>query len=134
MLTRKTPLRRKAWLRPRSRTSKYRRRERDVPFMKWVKRQPCAVRADPPDPDRMTPCTGRVEADHLGERGLGQKASDDTCAPLCSQHHRERTDHAGAFFNLTRDQLRLWRARALHRTTVAWAMRSQGERDAAHVR
>jgi hypothetical protein len=36
-----------------------------------------------------------VEAAHtnaLGNRGLGQKASDFSAIPLCSGHHREATD------------------------------------------
>jgi hypothetical protein len=33
-------------------------------------------------------CTGPVEADHAGSRGIGPKAHDSTCIPLCSYHHR----------------------------------------------
>ena len=122
-MKRSTPLRRRTPLRSRSLTSKYRRRERDVPFMLWIKRQPCVVRELPPDPSRATPCTGEVQADHAGARGLGQKADDRTCIALCRRHHRERTDHSGAFFNLTRDELRLWRAQALNATAIAWSTR-----------
>lgn len=93
--------------------SSYRRRPRDLEYMAWVRRQPCIVRSLPPDPARLTPCSGRVEADHLGQRGLGQKADDRTCAPMCSQHHRERTDHSGAFRDLTQLEQRAWRVRAL---------------------
>lgn len=81
--------------------------------MAWIRRQPCIVRSLPPDPNRLTPCSGRVEADHLGSRGIGRKADDRTCAPLCQQHHRERTDHSGAFRELGQLELRAWRDQAL---------------------
>src|SRR5690606_35074481 len=99
----------------------YRSRERDYAFMGWVRRQPCIVRELPPDLNRITRCGGRVEADHLGERALGRKADDRTCAPMCSQHHRERSDHHGAFFALDRAALRSWRARVLEVIAARWA-------------
>lgn len=119
-LRRRTPLRRSPMRRGRRR-SRYARRPRDLEFMRLVKRLPCSVRVDPPDPQRRTPCRGRVEADHMGERGLGQKADDRTCAPMCEAHHRERTAHSGAFRDLTRDQVRVWRARAIAHTASAVA-------------
>jgi len=111
-LRRSSPLRRRARVRTR-RPSSYRRRERDFEFMAWVRRQPCIVRTLPPDPNRLTPCGGRVEADHFGSRGLSRKGHDRTCVPMCTQHHRERSDHHGAFFKLNQLQLREWRGRAL---------------------
>ena len=49
--------------------------------MRWIKTLPCAV-------------CGRnnSEAAHTGPRGLGQKAPDDQCIPLCPDHHRHRRD------------------------------------------
>lgn len=105
-----------------SKRSKYARRDRDFQFMGWVRLRVCSVRVEPPDPNRApTPCNGPVEADHMGAHGLGQKADDNTCAPLCQQHHRERTDHSGSFRHLTRDEARAWRARAIERTQAAWS-------------
>lgn len=132
-LKRGKPLRRKAWLRARS-NSKYRNRPRDVDRMLWTKKQPCVCRLLPPGDFaiaaraagvaiKVTPCTGRVEADHLGQRALGHKAGDDTVAPMCRNHHRERTDHTGAFRHLTRDEGRAWRAAALDHTQTAWRNR-----------
>lgn len=138
-LKRGAPLRRKTRLRARGNT-KYRRRERDTERMLWTKRQPCAVRELRPidfiNWDRIkgvggrvewgtyeatiTPCSGPVEADHAGDRGLGQKADDSTCIPLCRGHHRERTDHTGTFSPLTRDEARAWRTAAIERTQAAW--------------
>lgn len=93
-LLRRTPLRarvnaaRKA-ARTRKR-SRYARRERNVDFMLWVKTLPCVARA-------LGPCSGVVEADHAGSRGLGQKCPDEETIPICTGHHRERTDFSGAF-------------------------------------
>jgi hypothetical protein len=135
-LSRSTPLRRSRFMRS-NRKSKYRRRERDVERMRWTKRQPCIVRSMPPvhavelggfwDSDHVvTMCSGPVEADHMGERGLGQKADDNTCVPMCRGHHRERTDHSGTFRPLTRDELRAWRARAIEITQAKFT--SSGDR------
>jgi len=64
---------------PRSRTN--RKRARNIPYMLWIKTLPCAV-------------CGRngAEAAHTGARGLGQKAPDEQCIPLCPDHHRHRRD------------------------------------------
>lgn len=124
------PLRRRTPLRARGKT-RYRLRERDMNYMGWVRRQPCIVRELPPSgfltvPElnpHTTPCYGRVEADHAGDRAFGQKADDATCIPMCRGHHRERTDHAGTFSPLTRDELRAWRIAAIERTQAAWRNR-----------
>lgn len=82
-----------------------------------VKRLGCIVRRLwPIAGEQPTPCFGHVEADHAGMRVLGRKADDTTCIALCQQHHRERTDHTGAFKNTTREGQRVWRAEAIART------------------
>lgn len=78
-----------------------------------VKRLGCIVRRHWPLGAQPTPCRGKVEADHQGSRALGRKADDSTCVAMCQQHHRERTDHTGAFKAMTRDQVREWRADAI---------------------
>lgn len=103
--------------------SAYARRPRDRAFMMFVRKLPCAVRVEPPDPLRLTPCTGRVEADHMGDRAVGQKADDTTCVPMCATHHVQRTTHWGCFRNLDREQLRGWRARQIARTQAEWSAR-----------
>jgi hypothetical protein len=52
--------------------------ERDPQYRAWIRSQPCAA------------CGTHigVEAAHTGPHGLGQKASDYTCIPLCYEHHR----------------------------------------------
>jgi len=74
--------------------------------MAAVRRLPCSVTIEPPDPARITRCAGDVEADHMGARGVGQKAPDRTCAPMCSAHHRQA-------------RLRHWRDRAIWRAQLA---------------
>ena len=120
-------------MRARSVTNSYRRRERDHERMRWTKRCPCMVRELPPflfvgDAARaaeykLTPCSGRVEADHMGERGMGQKADDSTVVPMCRGHHGERHDHKGVFHVLTKPELRAWRAQAIERSQAAWSNR-----------
>lgn len=116
-------------MRRRKGSTSYSRRERDFDFMGFVKQQPCVVHVLPPPfytsspRAKATPCSGEVEADHQGAHGLGQKAADDTCVPLCMQHHRERTDHSGTFRSFTRDEARSWRALAIAHTQANWATR-----------
>ncbi len=105
---------------------KYRNRERAWPYMGFVKSLACcasvnvlaemtlaAERRGESTPlwwagavAWHTPCAGDIEADHAGRRGIGQKASDATCIPLCRQHHRERTDHTGAWRGMNQAQAR----------------------------
>lgn len=80
-----------------------------------VRKLPCSVRTCVPrlmgDDQPLinpTPCGGRIEADHMGERAMGKKAPDDTCASMCSTHHRERTNLFGMFAGWTRPQMRQW--------------------------
>lgn len=85
--------------------SKYRRRDRDFEYMGWIKQQPCLLYGA----DGAGDCSpGWVEADHAGTRPYGQKADDTTCIPLCSRHHRDRTDRSGFFRGKTKDWHREW--------------------------
>lgn len=97
----RSPLKRKTPLRSRSKRTKYARRPRALGYMQWVKTQPCSVRGN-------GECGGPVEADHAGARGIGQKAPDATCIPLCRKHHRERTDMHGCFADLGAQAMRIW--------------------------
>ena len=87
---RTTPLRRKR-IKPR-RSS----RIRDGEFMAVVRTMPCVVQG-------MDPCEGGIEASHCGDRGLGQKASDDTTVPKCRKHHQAWGDCSGYFKQWTPD-------------------------------
>jgi hypothetical protein len=95
--------------------SKYRRRIRDLDFMKWVRRQPCAAR------EFDVACDGHVEADHAGRRGYGQKADDRTCIPLCAKHHEMRGSFHGAFKDWDQARMRAWLERAVSDTQAAYA-------------
>jgi hypothetical protein len=55
-----------------------------------------------------TPCQGRLDPDHAGRRGYGQKAPDRTCIPLCRRHHRERDAFAGTFRTFDHGAMRFW--------------------------
>ena len=117
------PLRRKTWMKQRRAKPRRSGREIDPAFMAWVRRQPCSVRLDPPDPNRLTPCTGRLEADHQGARPGGRKSNDWECVPMCKYHHEERTNHFGAFRDMKQAGLREWRARQITRTLAEYAAR-----------
>lgn len=112
------------------RRNKYARRERDLPYMGWVKQQPCCMvqmeawrrLRQHPDGDRILGlwrgplvfggCRGAVEAHHAGEHGQGQKAPDDTCIPLCEAHHRGDdigiTRYRGPFAGWPRGAVKAW--------------------------
>ncbi len=104
----RTSIRRKA------KPNSYNTRER-APEAWWVfvKSQRCivshfaeyAAAIDPARP-KQTPCGGVIEADHLGPHGLSHKGEDRLVAPICTQHHRERTDHSGAFRDFDREDMR----------------------------
>lgn len=113
-MQRTTTLRRSPMRRGRKRSS-YARRARDFDWVTDVRKLGCIVRRMPPT-EAITPCTGKVEADHAGARGLGQKSDDRECIALCEQHHRERTDHAGAFKALDRLAARAWKLDAIAAT------------------
>ena len=52
---------------------------RDWKYRAWVRSLPCAACG----------ATVDVQAAHTGDRGLGQKASDYSCVPLCRSCHAE---------------------------------------------
>lgn len=127
-IKRRTSLRRGPWRRGKRAKSSYRRRERFVDYMLWVKTLPCMVSqigiAFAPSGEVLivqlrsprADCYGEVQADHAGRRAFGRKAHDNTCIPLCREHHDERTMGHGAFRGLTLEQKREWNAFAIKTT------------------
>ncbi len=101
--------------------SKYAKRERQVDYMLWVKTLPCVAR----DIDPAFPCAGVVEADHAGRRGLGRKCSDVETIAICTEHHRQRGDFAGAFKSWNKDRMRGW-LEACVLLTQAWWVEAHG--------
>lgn len=84
----------------------------------FVKTRPCFVLvllgdreiAGRFDWTELTPCSGSIEADHMGNRftqGDGTRAWDWTCVGLCNGHHFERTHVrvARTFSRFTREQV-----------------------------
>lgn len=116
MIARRAPIARSG--RPRARRATPRRSGRvlDPDFMAWVRGQSCLLA-------HVGGCQGRVEADHAGPRPLGRKASDDTTIPLCTGHHRQRTDARGYFAGFSAAAMREWCAVAIantQRDRAAW--------------
>lgn len=103
MIARRTPLKRTPFRRG-AKKSKYARRPRAIDYMLFVKTLPCAAFGVSAEYQ----CDGPIEADHAGERGLGQKSPDSTCIPLCSSHHRHRHNVSGAFAGWSRERMRAW--------------------------
>ncbi len=86
--------------------------------MAWVKSQRCVLaRAGDAGP-----CSGGAwsEADHAGERAGWRRADDATCIPLCSRHHRDRTERRGWFAGRPWEWMRAWCDEQIARTRAAW--------------
>lgn len=119
-LRRKSPLRRKTRLRSRG-DNGYRNRSRDWAYMAWVRHQPCAVSHTG---SWLSPCQGRVEADHAGKKPAGwRKAPDRTCIPLCKKHHRQRDTFAGIFRDWTGEMMREWLDGVIAQTQAEYGRR-----------
>jgi hypothetical protein len=82
--------------------------------MQWVRKMPCAARAVDPH------CDGHVQADHAGRRGVGRKADDRTCIPLCEKHHTQRASFHGVFRTWTQAGMRLWLDAVVAHTQAAF--------------
>jgi hypothetical protein len=76
-------------------------------YLDYVRRRKCCAPG---------PHSGRIEAHHAGERGLGQRASDWTAIPLCTYHHRCFHDCSGTFRGWSKDQRRAWIAERIAET------------------
>lgn len=132
MLSRRTPLRRKTRLRQRRPGAPRRSsRVRDRDYMDIVRSLPCVLAGYP----HAGACSGPIEVDHLGERGLGQKSSDREVCSMCRGHHRARTDHTGYFANRTKDERARWKRWAMGKTAmqVGEKLRHNPARGAADV-
>ncbi len=72
------------------------------------------------------PCEGRIHAHHAGVRGLGQKAPDNTCIPLCEKHHRAWHDVRSPFDEMGRRGRQEWRDAQIEWTQAQWARAKEG--------
>jgi hypothetical protein len=52
---------------------------RDEAYKRWIRSFPCTICGT----------RRRIEAAHTGPHGMGQKASDLSCIPLCGDQHAE---------------------------------------------
>lgn len=96
-------------------------RIRDASFMGFVHTLPCCAAGIGGHV-----CTGRIEAHHMGVRGIGQKADDTTCVPLCTGAHRAWHDCNGPFAGWARDERHVFAELTIGATRAAYA-RSQGD-------
>jgi hypothetical protein len=115
-------IRRTAWLKrgasPKRKRSTPRRsgRVRDEAWLAEVRKLPCCAPKWPP-----SLCSGAVEADHVGRRGLGQKCSDRETIPLCNGHHEDRDGrdgNRGPFAGWNPERLRTWLNERIAETQV----------------
>lgn len=87
---------------------------RDPAYMAWVRTCRCFVGID---------CEGRIHAHHAGERpGMGMKAGDDTCIPLCSKHHAEWHGASGHFREMDKVDRRRWSDTAIQVTQARYVL------------
>lgn len=100
-IARRTTLRSSSPPRARKLTPRKSERVRDSAYLVAVKSLPCRARG-------LSPCEGVVEADHQGRRPMGRKCNDDEAVPLCTLHHRQRTDWTGPFKDWTGEEMRAW--------------------------
>ncbi len=117
----RTPLKRsngpkRTRMKPGKHKSKYAMRERDYEFMAFVRSLPCILAGL----GLLSPCSGVVEADHAGERGAGQKATDNTCIPLCKRHHWDRHNAGGFFRGGVKGWKRVWCQKAIAKTQAEY--------------
>jgi hypothetical protein len=98
-LTRRTPIARRRKSKRRS------ARVYDAAYRAWVRRQPCCARTLIGHR-----CDGRVEGDHVGRRGLGQKCDDAAMVALCQLGHQHRDAFHGCFREWDQGQMRRWLA------------------------
>ena len=57
---------------------------RDPRYLSWIRSLPCAACGS----------VFNIDAAHTGLRGLGQKADDRSCIPLCRRHHDRRQPYS----------------------------------------
>jgi hypothetical protein len=87
-----------------------------------VKQLPCCAKNL--GPRVWTRCTpGPIHAHHAGYRGVGQKADDTSCIPLCWFHHASWHDCCGPFNGWTHDQRADWAAAQILATQHAVSLR-----------
>jgi hypothetical protein len=62
--------------------------EPDEAYKKWIRKFPCIL-SERFEHRTVRYVLSRIEAAHVGQRGLGQLCPDRECLPLCVWHHTE---------------------------------------------
>lgn len=93
---------------------------RDPEYMERVRQLPCFVACC-----FLEVCDGPIEADHAGRRPMGRKCSDRETVPLCSLHHRQRTDFSGPFKSWNGLQMRAWLDEAILTTQLRLSLKTE---------
>lgn len=105
----RSPLKRKARLRPKRTSPRRSSRVRNGAYMERVRGLPCMVPVfllgDEYDAlgallSLRQECYGPTHAHHMRElakAGMGQKPSDDLCTSFCERHHDDWHSHSGVF-------------------------------------
>lgn len=122
MIARRKPLLRGSSPRRTSRPPSHRKagprrgRVLDPEYPALVRQLPCAARF------LNHQCADRIEAHHMGTRGLGQKADDRTAVPLCRRAHRAWHDCTGPFAGWPKVKRRAFAEESIARTqrAVEW--------------
>jgi hypothetical protein len=68
-------------------------------YKEWLRKRNCAVAGK-------GVCAGKMEAAHTPDpasKGVGTKAADHNCIPLCAAHHKLHTDKGWSAIGLTRE-------------------------------
>lgn len=108
---------------PRKREAPRRGPERDPGYVDWIRSRACVLSIG-------WECEGPIHAHHAGVRGLGQKAVDSTCIPLCARHHLQGW-HDGAvepFRNWRPGQRRSWADFVISTLRAAYAAETAVQR------
>lgn len=86
---------------------------RSPDYLAFVRSKPCAW-CNAPAPS---------EASHHGKHGIGTKAGDHRCIPLCSMCHRGEYHRTGALGRMTPEQTREWAMDRALETVGEWVAR-----------
>lgn len=82
------------------------------PYLAFIHAMPCCCELGVTRDGRNvrdSMCTGAIEANHAGKKpGIGLKAPDSTCIPMCHGHHADWTEHRGLFRGWSPDDRREW--------------------------
>jgi hypothetical protein len=84
-------------------------------YVAWIRHRQCCA------PGAPRGCVGIVQAHHAGKNpGMRLKAHDETCIPLCAQHHCDIDSMSGPFRAMTGPELRDWQDQQIRQHRQAY--------------